>query len=99
MKLHLFTETGIMQDPPVPITTLDGALVWTELRLDSATQLDELRKGCDTLIINTKTERRTYLNPKLVGMSSNGLVLSALTDRDPSGTLAGPEKIFIVVEL
>lgn len=98
MRIHIFTETGIAQDPPAPLETLDSAIVWSELRMDGATKLDALLKGDDTLIVNTKA-RRTYLQPKLVGLSGAGVLVSALTDRDPSGTPAGPEKIYLLIEL
>jgi len=52
----------------------------------------------DRITINTMSRQLIFTNPRLIFFSNNLVVLSALSDRDPSGTLHHVKKFYIEMD-
>lgn len=68
-----------------------SAIVWT----------DKIGGGGDEpdrITINTMSRQLIFTNPRLIFFSNNLVVLSALSDRDPSGTLHHVKKFYIEMD-
>ncbi len=68
-----------------------AAIVWTD-------KIGGFGDEPDRLIINTMSQQLVYTNPRLIFYSNRLIVLSALSDRDPSGTLRTIRKYYIELD-